>query len=176
MRARYFRASGKRLQSPADARLQGLETGAVGFEKIDHFLLPVCEGEVERTLLIIGPYVYIGAGFDKDAREFDVAVLRDCVQGSPAAVLLGVAIGSRIQQKFRHRVRAARRSGVKRHVPGYVGGARIHLCSFIEQRARGVNMAEMRGQMQREPPIGADGVHQRAVAGEQFLNFLEVAE
>ena len=75
----------------------------MGFEKIDHALLPVGEGEIERALLIFGPRIDIGAAFNQDAREFHVAVLRHRMQGSPAAVLLSVAIGSCIQQKFRHR-------------------------------------------------------------------------
>lgn len=87
------------------------------FEKIDHVLLPVGEGKIERTLLIFSPCVDIGAGFDQNAREFDIAVLCGCVQGGPAAMLPGVAIGSGMQQKFRHREGAARCCGVKRHVP-----------------------------------------------------------
>ena len=148
----------------------------MGFEKIDHVLLPVGEGEIERTLLIFGPCIDIGAGFDQNVREFDITVLCGCVQGGPAAMLPGVAIGSGIQEKFRHRDGAARRRGVKRHVPRYVSRARIYLRSFIEQRARCVDMSEMCGQMQWEPPIRADGVHKRAVAREQFFDFLEVAE
>jgi hypothetical protein len=37
-------------------------------------------------------------------------------------------------------------------------------------------MAEMRGQMQREPSIWADGVDERPVGGKQLLDFLNVAE
>jgi hypothetical protein len=102
----------------------------VGLEKIDHVLLPVSEGKIEGALLIFGPRIDIGAGFDQHAREFDVAVLRHRMQGSPAAMLLGVAIGSGIEQKFRYRAGAAGCCGVKGHIPRCVGGARIHLRSF----------------------------------------------
>ena len=90
-----------------------LEGRTVGFQKIDHGLLPFDKSKIEGTLLIIGANVDGGSGFQQHASKRNVPILGSGMQRSPTAMLARVYVGAVVDQETARLGGPARGGGVQ---------------------------------------------------------------